>query len=166
MIPPPIHLFNPSGGAIRRGPWGWGHFGAPRGNRDHGGIDPLAMAGQPLVTPLEAKILRRSRPYSRTRLGKHYDHPANDGLLLEAYVEEIGDRVRIFLWYFTPVRTSGHVDVGEVIGIASSIGDLYALRQPAKTRKKGKMADHIHLEIRRGDIRVEPILRPLTGMEF
>lgn len=133
-------LRNPvAGGHLRRCDcWGEGHFGAPRGQRTHQGVDIVAIAGQPVGAPMHALVVRVAEPYD--------DDAILSGLLLRGIGADAGIEAKLF--YVAPdLALIGQTVVpGQCIGIVQSLQARY----PAIT-------DHVHLEIWTGDLRIDPV---------
>ena len=120
-------VLNPTGGRVRSDVMGAGHFGAPRHERAHKGVD-FEYCGIPgecsVVMPMTGIITRMSYPY----LDRWWEGIAiqNDLFLME-------------LWYFQPQRSllGTLVHQGEVIGTGQDI-----------SKKYGKsMTPHVHLQM-------------------
>jgi murein DD-endopeptidase MepM/ murein hydrolase activator NlpD len=104
--------------------WGAGHFGAPRGDRTHNGIDLVCKPGDEIECRSAGKV---------TKLG----YPYGDDLSFR-YVQitdEAGTRWRYF--YVEPC-----VNIGDIVEAYTAIG--YA--QTLDDRYPG-ITEHIHFEI-------------------
>lgn len=117
--------------------WGDGAFDAPRGDRRHQGIDIVARVGDPVTSPIQGKVERKSFPY------------ANDlrftGVLLRGDGAHQGLVVKLF--YVMPkARLIGHsVRPGDVVG---HVQDL--------TAKYPGITNHVHVEVRRNGVVIDP----------
>ncbi len=122
---------NPTGKGIRNDAGGLGHFGAPRGDRKHDGVDFSCEEDQEVLMPVDGKIVRKSYPY------------AND--LKWQGVDIVNPRIEIKMWYFKPFSNviGKEVKAGEPIGFAQNIGLKYENVTP-----------HVHLRI----IKCDPML--------
>ncbi len=58
-------LVNPSGRGMRNDAGGLGHYGAPRGNRLHRGLDLQTIDGQDIVSPIDGRAINSSWVNSR-----------------------------------------------------------------------------------------------------
>ncbi len=135
----PLKLTNPvfSGRLRRRDSWGEGHFGAPRGRRQHNGIDIVARVGDDIRSPIDATLVRVAAPYD--------DDLLLSGVLLEGRNHHAGLAVKIF--YVDPLQMlmGRTVRAGQTIGLAQSL----AARYPGIT-------NHIHLEVRHDGELLDP----------
>ena len=121
-------MLNPTGKAIRNDTMGTGHFGAPRRDRKHNGVDFLCEPGQIVISPIDGFVSRIAYPYT-SRLLK--------GL------EIIGERVSVIMFYIEPAVNiqRSHVRAGEVIGTAQDVSKAHG----------NAMKPHVHLKIERFD---------------
>lgn len=105
---------------------GFGHFGAPRGSRNHRGHDFTCYPGEPVLAPVRGSVTKLGYPYS--------------GDMKYRYVQitdDAGNDHRIF--YVAPTCTLGQaVMPGSEIGIAQDIAAKYG----------EEMTPHVHYEIR------------------
>lgn len=110
---------------VRCDDMGDGHFGAPRGDREHRGVDYLCRPGDSVFTPCTGVI---------TKLGFPYDDVSE-----WRYVEVTdSDHRRHRLFYVSPTLSTGtYVWSGTEIGKAQDISLRYGPR----------MKPHIHYEI-------------------
>jgi len=127
---------------IRSDPWGDGHFGAPRGDHTHKGIDLRVYHREALVAPLICRVKRIAWPYRYQ--GKYM------GIVLRSANEARNAEIKIF--YMVPdetkLWTKSHQVLlqGELIGMAQNISEKYDYR----------MLSHIHLELRIDGKLVDP----------
>ena len=128
----------PTTGGIRSDAAGDGHFGAPRGARTHRGVDYSCYYGEPVSAPIAGKVTRIAMPY------------ANDSKFLG--VEIVNSEYVAKMFYFDPNYSviGGYVKEGDTIGYAQSISTKY--NGPGKP----VMTDHIHLQVKRKGIYVDP----------
>jgi murein DD-endopeptidase MepM/ murein hydrolase activator NlpD len=139
MLPNQLKLTNPVlNGTIRKNDkWGKGHYGAPRGNRNHNGVDIVTQLGKDVLSPIEGKVIRVSYPY------------ANDlsytGLLLEGSGSHKGYEIKIFYMKPLPNIVGKPVKPGQKIGSAQSLLSKY----PGIT-------NHIHIEIKHNGVQKDP----------
>lgn len=134
-----IQLVNPiKNGKIRKpDKWGNGNFGAPRGSRKHNGIDIVAINRQDVLSPVNGKVIRKSFPYAKDL--------SYTGVLIEGTGNHAGISVKIF--YMTPLASvmGSNVSAGDKIGAAQAL-----------TRKYPGITNHIHLEVRKNNLIVNP----------
>ncbi|WP_230970326.1 M23 family metallopeptidase [Nitrogeniibacter aestuarii] len=132
-------LSNPINNGSRRGSdkWGSGHFAAPRGSRQHNGVDISASLGEAVLSPIDAKVVRVAYPYA-TDLSL-------TGILLEGVGRHAGFTVKIF--YMSPEQSKigKQVSAGERIGAAQSLLTKYP-----------GIKNHIHLEVRQNGVVIDP----------
>ena len=109
-------------------PKGCGHFGAPRGSREHMGVDMACPPGTSIGAPVRGKI---------TKLG----HPYSDDLSFR-YVQVTSEGYKFRVFYVDPC-----VDVGDVVELGDEIGTSQSL-----AGKHGDaITEHVHFEIRDKD---------------
>ena len=125
IIKPQPLIVSPTGGPVRDvDNHGMGHFGAPRGPRQHKGTDYVGIPGQHILSPIDGVIVREARPYANdTRYS---------GLLI------CGKHLYVKLFYIEPdwsVMGAGVFKGKTVIGIMQNIG----LKHPGIT-------PHVHLQ--------------------
>ncbi|MGB0683687.1 MAG: M23 family metallopeptidase [Magnetovibrionaceae bacterium] len=127
--------------------YGQGHFGAPRGytpsgkRRRHKGIDLMAEPYEPVFSPISGTFIRRARPYRSDDRYCGFVVRGDDGL-----------EVKVFYVAVEPDLDRGmRVRAGlTLIGHAQDL----SMRYPDKGR--GPMVNHLHLEVRRGGVIVDP----------
>ncbi len=92
-----LRLFRPLQHGVREADaFGEGHFGAPRGNRKHKGIDFLAAPGERVSCPCDGVIRRIGRCYGDTSTYKLVEIDTGGAWVRVLYVEPDvapGDRV-------------------------------------------------------------------------
>jgi len=110
---------------VRNDPAGMGHFGAPRGDRLHRGVDLLCEPMQPITVPFASVLERIARPYA--------DDPTYSGALLR------GEWLWAKLFYIIPQR--------ELIGMSLTKGQQFAVAQDISEKYGEPMKPHIHFEI-------------------
>jgi len=104
---------------------GAGHFGAPRGDRNHRGVDFLSITGEPVSAPCSGTI---------TRIGVCYADDQSYRL-----VEIAASRCKVIVMYVNPTVAPGEfVLSGDRIGYAQNI----VRRYPSMG-----MSNHVHLEL-------------------
>ncbi len=105
-------------------PFGCGSFGASRGDRDHKGIDIIALPNQQIKSPISGVVTRFPFPYS--------------GDLSYTGIEIKNKDYTIKIFYLTPTVTAGvTVKAGQVIGVAQNIAAKYG----------STMTNHVHFEV-------------------
>lgn len=104
-------FIHPTGMGIRNDSKGLGHHGAPRGGREHDGVDLECKPGQGILMPFDGIIARKSLPYH------------NDLRWGGAYI--VSKRISVKMWYFLlPNDFIGRrMKAGDVIGYAQNIGE-------------------------------------------
>lgn len=120
---------NPTGKAIRIDSAGSGNYGAARGANIHKGTDYLCTVGQPIVSPIDGRIIREAKPYGFAK-----NKPDYSGVLIQ------GKHCAIKMFYFEllPAIIGQYVNQGTVIGYAQDITLRY---------NDDDMQPHIHLQI-------------------
>ena len=114
-----------SGGVRETDSFGSGRFRAPRGNRLHKGLDFLAAAGDPVVSPTDGTVRRIGICYSDDPRYRLVEIDASDAL------------VRVF-----------YVDPTVAPGDEIAAGDLIGSAQDVAARYENGMKNHVHLEVR------------------
>ncbi|XP_070783534.1 leukocyte cell-derived chemotaxin-2-like [Enoplosus armatus] len=120
----PICCSNPTNRIRGSDTFGSGGFGASRGSRSHAGVDIECQDGSRVYAPLDMTIIRQSTPYkygTKTAI--------NNGIVFEA------EGMTFKLWYIRPVKTSGTVTKGELIGTMLPMQSVYQ-----------RITSHVHLE--------------------
>ncbi len=105
---------------------GGGHYGAPRGGREHNGIDYECIPGAEILSPISGMITKHGYAYS------------DDSTFRYVEITDANEyRHRIF--YVEPEAGLGdQVTTCDVIGTAQNISDRYP----------GGMTPHVHYEIK------------------
>ena len=139
-------LVNPikNGKARENDKWGSGHFGAPRGSRQHNGLDIVVTKGQDVLSPIDGVVVRKSFPYAKDL--------SYEGVLIEGSGAHEGIMIKIF--YMNPVLNivGANVRSGDKIGTAQDL-----------TNKYSDITNHIHIEVTLDGVSVDP-KRVLHGM--
>lgn len=119
---------SPTGRGIRVDEKGDGHYGAPRGDHRHHGIDFLCDEFAPVGMPIDkGRWVRNVQAYSSTAKYK--------GVVIEGFHD--GDRVYVKLLYMEPKMLAGvWYRRGDVIGEAQDI-----------SKKMGGGKAHVHMEV-------------------
>lgn len=108
---------------------GAGHFGAPRGDRVHNGVDLACSKGAKVCSPASGMV---------TKLGYPYAAPEKRHFRYVQVTDSAGFDHRIF--YISPtVKVGDSVQIGEQIGIAQGLTELYP-----------GIIDHVHYEVMHG----------------
>ena len=111
--------------------WGSGHFGAPRGDRTHNGIDYICPKDSPVLSPCDGKV---------TKLGYAY---ADD--LSFRYIQITNGTKNHRIFYVTPdVELTSEVKEGDIIGLSQDLAGRYP-----------EITPHIHYEIKSLDGKFE-----------
>ena len=115
-------LYNSTGLGIRSDPAGDGHFGAPRGDRKHQGIDRLCEPGQIAKAEIEGTLVLA------------YPYP-DDKIYTGCRIWGKSWMVKMFYFIPIPALIGCNVLAGESIGIAQDISQKYG----------GGMLAHLHI---------------------
>lgn len=111
---------------------GCGFYGASRGSRQHKGVDIDMVPGEVVKTPISGTVTKVGYPYGDD--------------LSYRYVQITKDGYDFRLFYVEPLVENGdYVQAGSVVGHVQNLGQRY----PGIT-------DHVHLEIKRGTIFIDP----------
>ena len=121
---------------------GMGHFGAPRGDRKHIGIDYACAPGSQVLSTVTGIV---------TKLGYAY---ADD--LSFRYVEITEDHIKHRFFYVEPsVKEGDYIKEDEIIGASQSLNERYE-----------GITEHVHYEILdRGNNPLDPDLFFATRAE-
>ena len=114
---------------------GCGHFGAPRGNRDHMGLDFETTLGQIIYAPTDCVVNRHGKV-------------ANDGRhdLIELVWKEGNDDFRCKIMYvYGMLPVNSLIRSGGVIAQADTLQDKYQ-----------GITEHVHLELIKNGQHVDP----------
>lgn len=119
-------IASPTGKGVRVDAAGDGHYHAPRGGRDHKGLDLVCKPGQEIVCPIDnACFVRTADPYGDGEYG---------GLVLKNDLME----VKMFYLEVLEKIKNRKLHQGTVIGIAQDVTERYL---------SSAMTPHIHMEI-------------------
>lgn len=120
-------MINPVNGKVRVDNGGSGYFGAPRGDRQHKGVDLECDPGQQVRSPISGTLVRVAYPYQ--------------GDTSLAGVVVASGRITVKMFYMQPdtKKIGKRVDAGEVIGTAQDVRTRYGY--------DSGLLPHIHLEI-------------------
>lgn len=118
---------------IREDIRGSGAYAATRIGHLHEGIDLLCNEGQNVYAPFDGTITRVAYPYVGDTRWK--------GLVLED-----GNGLMLKIFYVSSIKTGEKVLSGEVIATAQAISKKYGIG----------MEDHIHVEVLRDNIHIDP----------
>jgi murein DD-endopeptidase MepM/ murein hydrolase activator NlpD len=121
---------------MRNDAMGLGHFGAPRGDRTHKGLDIIAAPGATVRAPLAGVV---------KRIG--YVYPGNFDFQFVEIQGANGDLVR--LMYVTP--SPG------IVRQAVNRGDIVGTAQPIAAHHGGGMINHVHLDLKREGKFLDPL---------
>jgi len=104
--------------------WGGGHFGAPRGNRRHEGVDYACYPGTKVCSPVAGKVTKHGHPYA-------------DALEYKYIQITTENKLHHRFFYVEPQLAVGaSVLEGFVIGIVQNLLPRYP-----------KITNHFHYEI-------------------
>ncbi len=148
-LPP---MVNPVPGGRMRGddgpPYGSGAFGAGRTGRRHEGVDIAVQPGETVVSPVSGTV----------SIGDPYgDDPKKRDIYQSVRIKtEDGHVVKVF--YVKPgegIENGAAVKAGQPIGTAQDLSRVYP------PRDGGRMTNHVHVEVWKGNRRKNP-----TGVLF
>jgi len=107
--------------------WGFGHYGASRGERTHVGIDYIANAGDEILSPVQGEVTKFGYPYSDDLSYRYVQVTDAQGVDHRFfYVEPLDEHL-----------LHSQVCVGDVLGVVQNIGLRYKDITP-----------HFHYEIK------------------
>lgn len=115
---------------IRNDPAGKGHYGAPRGERTHRGIDFVCTPGAAVLTPVGGIVTRLGYPYADDLSWRYVE------------VTTSADKLRHRFFYVEPadnIKVGTHVGTHTIIGAAQDIPRKYPDQQ---------MIAHVHYEVK------------------
>lgn len=131
-------LDSPTGFGLRNDTGGLGHYGAPRGNRLHTGLDFKSIDGQNITSPIDGTVINRI---------------GDSGPLVDIYPNNpnIGfDRMQI-LYVDSPPNilsdVTRNINAGDVIGNSLN---LQSLGYPTS------VGPHVHLQLWKDGIKINP----------
>lgn len=113
-----------------RDEWGAGYFGAPRGTRNHNGIDFLVEPLSMVCSTVTGTITKIGTCYR----GAEYRYVQVD--------DEEGNHIRHF-YVYPSLEVGSRVNKGTPIGKAQDL----SIRYPKDDNHKEAMPNHVHLEI-------------------
>lgn len=145
-----LGVFPPNNtGAVRNDSAGAGHFGAPRGNRRHLGVDYLSPAGANVVAPVSGEVLRISNVYRDEAKNRHLRAIVIQNTTDASYTAKV-----LYVQPSADIRPGIFVERGKtILGVTQSLRDIH----PNAT-------DHIHVQIHGPNGIVAPI--ETNGMEI
>ena len=113
--------------------WGSGHFGAPRGNHTHNGIDYQCPAGRSVLSPCDGEVTKLGYPYGDDLSFRYIQ-----------ITDSKGFDHRIF--YVSPGQEMGaKIKEGQVIGISQDL-----------TKRYPEITEHLHYEVRKNGEYIDP----------
>jgi murein DD-endopeptidase MepM/ murein hydrolase activator NlpD len=121
---------------MRNDAMGLGHFGAPRGDRTHKGLDIIAAPGATVRAPLAGVV---------KRIG--YVYAGNFDFQFVEIEGDNGDLARVM--YVTPLPG--------IVRRAVNRGDAIGTAQPIAAHHGGGMINHVHLELKRSGNFIDPL---------
>ena len=124
--------------------WGSGSFGAPRGSRQHNGLDIAVVKGEDVLSPIDGVVIRKAYPYASDL--------SYTGVLIEGAGVHAGIIVKMFYISPSPSIIGSHVKAGDKIGSAQDL-----------TRKYSDITNHIHIEVIKDGVALDP-KRMLSGI--
>ncbi len=129
---------------VRNDSQGHGYYGAPRGSRKHNGVDLVVEKGDQVLAPENGVLKRSAQPYS--------SDPKYKGFVL---VGDSGLEWKVFYCILEPNIIGTRVSKGQHIATAQAISEKY----------NSSMIDHIHVEIRKDEKRIDPTDTIMSGDE-
>jgi len=120
-----FHELTATGWGRRLDSWGYGHFGADRGNHSHEGIDFVATPGEQILAPIDGTVERIARSYE--------GDPRYGGLMIKGAGAWAGVEVKLF---YVQAERFGPVKAGEPIGTAQNLDHQYP-----------GMTNYVHIEV-------------------
>lgn len=109
--------------------WGEGHFGAPRGNHSHKGLDLITEAGEAIFSPIDGKITKQGYTYTDD-LSYRYVRIENDKYQVDLYYTKMRDVFKL----------NDEVCEGDHIANAQDIAKRYST-------KLKPMINHCHMQV-------------------
>lgn len=121
---------------------GSGQFYASRtsksgGKYNHKGLDVISYSGQKIFAPFDGIITRIGYPYKDS---KNYK-------LIEIRGQGEWKKFRVKIFYINPIRSTGKIKGGELIGTAQDL-----------TKKYEKITNHVHLEVYQSAMLLNPFV--------
>lgn len=113
---------------------GCGHYGAPRGDRLHRGVDKVADVDEYIHTPIKGKV---------SKLGYCY---SDDLSFRYVQITDANHFNHRFMYVYPLVEVNDMLDVGDIIGNCQDIAGKWG----------GGMKNHIHYEIKKGGEYYDP----------
>jgi|GEM_PF-5907422 len=133
----PNRILNPSGGVERNDPAGDGWFGAARPGRTHKGVDiTVAERNQPILSPIEGKLLRRSNVYTAEDISKNPALASYRSAVIEGMGPYAGLTTKLFYVDGDGPKEGEGVVQGQVLGRSQNRHEI----------DKDGMLSHVHLE--------------------
>jgi len=123
IIPPKRHVDE----------YGSGAYLAPRGKRDHNGIDLACYPASEVVTHVSGRVTKLGYPYSDDLRFRYVQITDDDGYQHRFFYVEPS----IFL--------HAAVKEGDVIGTTQKLGDRYP-----------RITEHVHYEVKKGGEHIDP----------
>lgn len=117
--------------------WGKGHYGAPRGDRTHKGIDLLCYPGSGIHSSCAGMV---------TKLGYPYANDLSYRYIQISFVQD-GKQYDVRYFYVKPTVVVGnHIDAGDFIGYSQDLDKRYP-----------GIGNHIHVECKVDGSYIEPV---------
>lgn len=116
---------------IRNDPQGLGNFGAPRGSRQHNGIDILVAPFQRILSPIDGLVTRYGKPYA--------DDPNYDLIEIQGLGRHEGITLKMF--YVVPATADN------LLPFSIRAGDYLTYAQSISQKFGDGMLDHLHIEV-------------------
>lgn len=131
--------------------WGQGHFGAPRGSRTHKGIDFAIGAGEGVFSHISGAVTKVGYPYGDDLSFRYVQVTSEATFKHDGRI--ITDTVAHRFFYVEPC-----LEVGDTVEIGTMIGRCQdsQKRYPAGNGKPEPITNHVHYEVKYGDIYLNP----------
>jgi murein DD-endopeptidase MepM/ murein hydrolase activator NlpD len=128
--------------------YGSGQYLAPRGTREHQGIDFAAYPSSTLLSPVKGKVKRIVQPFAIHGPKGHFS-----GLEIQVDIQ-----TRIKIMYVLPLANPGdRITIGQNIGLVQDLSGSYPeVKQDGVTLKR-QITNHYHLEVWVEGQHVDPI---------
>jgi len=109
--------------------WGEGHFGAPRGDHSHKGLDVCTEVGEAIFSPIDGKITKQGYTYADD-LSYRYVRIENDKYIVDLYYTKMRNNFKL----------NDEVCEGDHVANAQDIAKRYST-------KLKPMINHCHVQI-------------------
>ena len=123
---------------------GLGHYQAPRGSHKHAGIDVLAPKDTVVMSPFDAKVIRKAKP--------HADDDTLSGIYIQGKQDTDWKDFHVKMFYLKPtIAIPSGCDAGSKLGVMQRLLD-------SPKYNDDRMKNHIHIEVEYKGRKVNPAL--------